>query len=223
MRIHLSMSKNTNPVPFMHQHMLTGAIHKWLGKNDSHGNLSFYSFSRLRRAKVMNNALDYADGANMFISCWNDDMIKKLISGIQNDPNLFCGIEVKGIDIQMKPDFDGRRFFHPASPILIKRKIEGKSRIYLFDDEESSQLLTESLRHKMQEAGLPDDPDLHIAFDLTYPRKGTKKVDYKKGGQIIKNKCSWCGVLIDGSAESKHFAWSCGLGSSTGIGLGAIE
>ena len=36
MRINLRISANKELVPFTYQHLLTGAIHKWLGDNQDH-------------------------------------------------------------------------------------------------------------------------------------------------------------------------------------------
>lgn len=47
MRLNLRLTPNEEPVPFDHVHNLTGAIHKWLGKNDLHDKISLYSFGWL--------------------------------------------------------------------------------------------------------------------------------------------------------------------------------
>lgn len=47
MRLHLRLSPNTTPVSFDHLHQLTGALHKWLGENEVHDELSLYSFGWL--------------------------------------------------------------------------------------------------------------------------------------------------------------------------------
>lgn len=51
MRIQLKISPNKEVVPFGYQHLLTGAIHKWLGENQEHGSSSFYSFSKKNTLK----------------------------------------------------------------------------------------------------------------------------------------------------------------------------
>lgn len=39
---------------------------------------------------------------------------------------------------------------------------------YFYDDQESNQLMTETLKHKMREAGLPEDDTLRVEFDISY-------------------------------------------------------
>jgi len=49
MRIYVRISINKQIVPYNYQHLLTGVIHKWIGKdNDEHGKRSLYSFSWLQ-------------------------------------------------------------------------------------------------------------------------------------------------------------------------------
>lgn len=48
MRLHLTLSPNTQVVPFNYQHQLTGAVHKWLGDNDLHDKISLSIFDDAR-------------------------------------------------------------------------------------------------------------------------------------------------------------------------------
>lgn len=47
MQIHLKITESDKIIPFNYQPILTGAIHKWIGKNEIHDELSLYSFSWL--------------------------------------------------------------------------------------------------------------------------------------------------------------------------------
>ena len=78
--------------------------------------------------------------------------------------------------------------------------------------------MTETLRHKMQIAGLPDDETLKVEFDLSYPVKQVKMVTIHG----IKNKASMCPVIIHGTPESKLFAWTVGAGNNSGAGFGGL-
>ena len=40
MRVHIKIEKNKQIIPFDHQHLLVGVIHKWLGWNEEHGKIS---------------------------------------------------------------------------------------------------------------------------------------------------------------------------------------
>jgi CRISPR-associated endoribonuclease Cas6 len=218
MRIHLSINAPKNPLPFEHQHLLVGTIHKWLGWNDVHGKVSLYSFSRLEGGKVTKAGLLFENGISFFFSSYSPELIQKLISGIQTDRTMFNGLEIREIVMQEDPDLSGKEVFLPGSPVFIKRKIGEKIDHILFNDPMAGTYLKETLLTKMEQAGLKDDT-LDISFDKTYRKAGSKMVTYNG----IQNKASWCPVIINGRPETKLFAWNVGLGNSTGIGFGAIR
>jgi len=218
MRLHLRIKPSRETIPFNHQHLLTGTIHKWMGRNEEHGKLSLYSFSRLTYGKTTTNGLKFESGSNFFISAHEDETIKKLITGIRLDPKLFNGLEVSEIMIQEKPELIDVEHFALASPIFIKRRVNDKIEHLKFDDPKSSEYLVETLKSKMAIAGINDN-SLQIQFDTSYQRASTTLVTYKN----IKNKANWCPVIIKGKPETKLFAWNVGLGNSTGIGFGALK
>ena len=131
---------------------------------------------------------------------------------------MFNGLEVNEIIMQEDPDLSGKEIFFPGNPVLIKRKNGEKIDHVLFDDPRAGSYLKETLLTKIDQAGLKDDT-LEISFDTTYRKAGSKMVTYNG----IRNKASWCPVIIKGKPETKLFAWNVGLGNSTGIGFGAIK
>ena len=224
MRIHIKTTPTKQTVAFSHLHLLTGTIHKWFGMNEFHDQVSLYSFSGLCGAKAVKDGLNFPEGATFFISCWDNEMAKKLIAGIQKDTEMFGGMRAVEIIIQQNPDFSEKAYFLLGSPVFIQRNIgDGKKKFFFMDDAEASDLMVETLRNKMKIAGLPEDETLKISFDQDYHRKGTKKVDYKHSDQIIQIRVNWCPLIIEGKAETKAFAWNVGIGNSTGIGFGAIK
>ena len=217
MRINISTCKANTIIPFNHQHLLVGAINKWMGTNNEHGKISLYSFSRLNNVKVVKDGLQIEGYSSFFMSFHSNDLLKKIIDGIQTDPRLFLDLYVEEIVIQEDPYFENRELFLPGSPILLKRRVGVKIDHILYTDTRAANCLRETLETKMQIAGISDD-SLSIHFDITKGRPGTKKVTYKG----IENRVSWCPVVIKGKPETKLFAWNVGLGNSTGIGFGAI-
>jgi CRISPR-associated endoribonuclease Cas6 len=218
MRIHLKIQTSNKVIPFDHQPLLTGTIHKWLGWNDEHGKVSLYSFSQLEGGKATPNGLHFERGTSFFFSSHNPDLIKKMISGIQVDPTLFFGLTVTEIIIQEDPDLADRSLFFTASPIFIKRRVEDRVNHIRFDDPLAGSYLKETLQTKMNEAGI-EDGSFDIRFETTYLKAGTKKITYNG----VQNRANWCPVIIEGKPETKLFAWNVGLGNSTGIGFGAIK
>ncbi|MFI3263254.1 MAG: CRISPR-associated endoribonuclease Cas6 [Rikenellaceae bacterium] len=226
MRINIKTSPSTKIIPFNHQHMFTGVIHKWFGQNDFHSAVSLYSFSSLMGGVPMNGGLIFREGAQFFITCWEKEQSLKLIKGIRQNPDMFCGLKVEEIMISETPDMGTKTQFQLGSPIFIKRTLfenEKKSlQYYFYDDDESSGLLEKTLRTKMSLANIPDEL-FTIKFDTSYKNKKTRKIDYKKGNSFITIRASMCPVIIEGSTLIKEFAWSVGLGNSTGIGFGALK
>lgn len=219
MRLHIKTSKNQTIIPFEYQQKLTGVLHKWLGENNQeHGEVSLYSFSWLKNTKVTGKGLNCPKGASFFISFYDTQRLKKVLSNIRTEPEIFCGMFVEDVVIEDTPDLTQQEQFSLGSPILIKRPMNGKITEFYYDNPESGKLLEETLRTKMKLAGIPDDDTLSIAFDLNYTKKKTKLVWYDN----ISNKANMCPVIIKGSNLTKQFAWNVGLGNSTGVGFGSI-
>lgn len=218
MRIHLKIDSGNKTIPFNHQHLLVGTIHKWLGWNEIHGSVALFSFSRLEKGENTKDGLKLGKYSTLFFSAHDSEIIKSLIRGIQNDPEMFYSLFVSEIILEEDPDLSDRNYFYVASPVLVKRKEGERNKHFLFNEPESDTWLKETLLTKMKLAGLEDDT-LKVHFDRENPRSSTKLIDYKG----IKNRVNWCPVIIEGTPETKLFAWNVGVGNSTGIGLGAIK
>jgi CRISPR-associated endoribonuclease Cas6 len=218
MRIHVKTSSNTKPVPFDHLPLLVGAFHKWLGENEVHGDLALHSLSWLKGGKGNSKGLSFVGGASFFISAHDEGLIKMIISGIRNSPEVFSGMMVREVSIQATPLFDSRKTFAVNSPVLVKAVREGKQKHLTFEDPESSEILTNIFRRKLLKAGL-DTSGASVSFDRTYFNSKTKLITYRGIG----NKANVCPVVVDGSPEQIAFAWNVGVGNSTGIGFGALN
>ena len=131
---------------------------------------------------------------------------------------MFNGLSVKEIVIQNEPVINNRERFLPASPIFIKRRTEKGIEFIKYDDERASEYLTETLKTKMDLAGIKDE-NVSVFFDNSENRARTQQIIYKG----VKNIANWCPVIIKGKPETKAFAWNVGLGNSTGIGFGALK
>lgn len=219
MRLHIHTTPNTSLIPFNYQQKLTGTLHKWLGENnEEHGEISLYSFSWLQNTKVEKDGLNCPKGSKWFISFHDTQKLKSILASIRVNPEMFCGMIVDEVTIEETPDLSNRELFFLGSPILIKRHEEEKVIEYDFENPLSGKLLEDTLKTKMQKAGIQDDGTLHIEFDLSYAKKKKKLVWYEG----ISNKANMCPVIIQGSNEMKQFAWNVGLGNCTGIGFGSI-
>lgn len=218
MRLHLTLSRNSESIPYDHVPVLAGALHKWLGHNKWHNDISLYSFSWLSGGVSNKNGISFPNGARWFVSAYEASFIKSLISGIQRDPSINYGLEVRSITIEEDPTFISAHTFNLASPVLIKRTETGRVRHYFFTDKEADHLLGETLKTKLKKAGLSEE-GIKVWFDRQYPFAKTKLVNYNGIG----NKASICPVTIEGTQEQLAFAWNVGIGNSAGIGFGALK
>ena len=221
MRLHLSFSPSREAVPFQHLPALVGAIHKWLGRdNEEHDAVSLYSFSWLNGSRASRSGLHFPNGAHLFFSTPDGELLERLIKGIQDSPALNWGMEVRELLLQRPPEFEEvRQVFKAASPVLLRGpgKTDKERKHLTFEDAAAGKLLTETLHYKLELAGLPAE-GAAVSFDTSYPQAKTKVVYYKG----IPNKASVCPVVVEGTPEQIAFAWSVGVGQSSGVGFGAL-
>ncbi len=221
MRLYIKLTENTEIIPFNYQSLLTGTIHKWIGvNNEYHGRLGLYSFSFLQNTKSQGSkGINTIRDSYFFFSAHDESIVKKVLKGITRDSSMFSGMRVKEVQLMKKPDFNVEERFNVASPVFIKKNIEGgKVEHLLFDHVESSMFLTESLISKMNKAGVISE-GVQVKFDDSYLRPQTKLLRYN---QVV-NKASLCPVIIKGTPEQIAFAWTVGIGHSTGIGFGSLK
>ena len=219
MRIYLKLSKSKKQLPFNYQPYLTGALHKWIGsENELHEGVSLYSFSWLQDVNVNSNGINVTDRSYFFISAFDDGLIKRIISGIINDPCLCFDIHVTDVEIAEEPTFLNKHTFLVASPVFIKRRFENKIKHLVYSDADSKQYLTETLQKKLLLAGL-DPRGVGVAFEASFSSPRVKLIRYK----AVDNRVSICPVVVEGTPEQIAFAWNVGVGNSTGIGFGALK
>lgn len=219
MRLYLKLTKNKEIIPFNYQHLLTGAIHKWIGEeNKEHGEVSLYSFSWLQKVTTNSKGIMLTRDSYFFISAFSGTLLKNILKGVLENPFVCCGSEVYDVQIMETPGFGTKEHFLLASPAFIKRRFDDKQKHIAFNDELSGKYMTETMSKKLSVAGLSSE-GLSIKFDKNYPNPKTKLIHYKE----IENKANICPVIIEGTPEQIAFAWNVGVGNSTGIGFGALK
>jgi CRISPR-associated endoribonuclease Cas6 len=192
-----------------------------MGKNDLHGKIALHSFSWLsggRRSKE-GDGLTFPAGARLFMSFHDEVYLHKIVKSMFSDRSMFCGMEVSTIEIEADPKLEGVVRFIPASPIFVRYYQGDDNKHYTFSDSGCSGIMEETLRHKMQIAGLREDASLKITFNTESSSARTKLITYRG----ISNRVNLCPVLIEANPETLVFAWNVGIGASTGIGFGAVE
>lgn len=222
MRIQLHFSPNYQPVPFNHLHYLTGALHKWLGPNENHDDLSLYSFGWLQKGEKIGKGLMFPQGATLNLSFHESEKAWEVARGILEDPAWRYGMRVTKALEQPYPAFATKaRFMTDRGGIILRYKKEDGKRDYMdWTNPNSSEALTRILRRKMEKAGfLSEDLKATMEFDKTYRNPYTKKITIKKAEHI----CSVCPVIVTGTPKAVRFAWLTGAGELTGSGFGALK
>lgn len=221
MRIYLQTTPNREIVPFNYQQKLCGVFYSWLGKtNEDHGRMSLYSYSWLKKGYMTDAGYEFPNGASWYISFYSEEKLKSLMKSILKQPQMFSGLMVSDITIEDTPSLYDRSLFYLGSPVFIQKYIpDSKNHIqYTFENVKADEMLTQTLLHKMDMAGIQKDETLKVMFDRSYSKRKTKLVSYKG----INLRASLCPVIIEGKPETKSFAWNVGVGNSTGIGFGSI-
>lgn len=222
MRLQVQLTANTKAVPFDHLHQLTGALHKWLGQNDIHDGLSLYSFGWLQGGEQRNDGLNFPKGATWNISFYNDDKARQLLQGMLDKPELSFGMDLLEIREVDPPTFQEQHFFMTdGSAIVVRQKRSDGSRAYLlWDDPATDEALTQSFRRKLTTAGFSvKHLDVTVRFDRNYHSARSRKIAIKG----ISHRGSECPIIIEGTPEAQHFAWTAGVGELTGSGFGALR
>ncbi|MCB0642126.1 MAG: CRISPR-associated endoribonuclease Cas6 [Phaeodactylibacter sp.] len=219
MRIYWELSPNTEIVPFNYQVALVGALHRWLGENDLHDEISLYSLSWLTGGQRRQGGLDFPGGSTFWLSTPDNQLLAEIMAGLQTGWHVRWGMEVQSVTLQKTPNFGESQRFFAQSPVLVKRRQEGEAadQYYYYNDDAADALLTETLRHKLRRAGRSEA--VSVCFDRSYPKAKTRMVNYKG----IKIRASSCPVIVSGDPAAVSFAWEVGVGNSTGIGFGALR
>lgn len=219
MRLYLSLTRNKETIPFNYQPYLTGAIHKWIGKNNSeHDGLSLYSFSWFQNVSIKKSGVDLTADSYFFISAYKEELMKLILKGVLQNPEVCYGSSVSDVQIADAPSFQRGHTFFTASPVFIKRRVDNNEKHITYENPSSSLYLTETIKKKLQAANLSTE-DVTVKFDDTYISPRTKIIWYNEIG----NRVNVCPVVIDGAPEQLKFAWNVGVGNSTGIGFGALK
>jgi CRISPR-associated endoribonuclease Cas6 len=206
MRLHFTLSQNSELVPFDYQHWLTGVFHKWLKQNNLHDKISLYSLAWLDGSKIVNNRLDFRTGAIWFVSFYEEEFAEKLVNGALKDPEVFCGIKVLSIKQQLTPNFGTKYAFKVGSPVLAKGK-QGENgeppTHYLYDNPIADEVLTKTLIRKMDEANknaeriifTDEDKKVKVSFDREYKYPKTKQASVRLLSKAQLKPCNLLGML----------------------------
>lgn len=217
MRVYIKLNANKTLINYNYQELLTGVIHKWLGEdNEIHGKSAKFCFSWLQNTKADKSGIRLTNDSYFFIGAYNSEIIKRIMRGVLESPEMFNGVSVKEVILQEPPVFKEVEHFLMASPIFLKRKEDEKH--LTFEDEEFEEALNNNCETKFKKAGI-DIEGFEIKLDPDNHFRTTKMVTYNGIG----NKTTLAPVVIKGNRAQIEYLWSVGLGHSTGIGFGTLK
>ncbi|RMH49720.1 MAG: CRISPR-associated protein Cas6, partial [Bacteroidetes bacterium] len=197
MRLTLYLTPSTESVPFDHQHVLMGVLHRWLGPdNPYHDDTSFYGFGMLRGGRVQRGRLTFPEGARWDVGFYEEDGAQRLTAGVLSRPEVASGMRVHHIAPAPEPAFTNPHRFRAAAPILVRRRVDGRRRYLLWDDPEADAVLTDTFRRRLAAAGLTGrDLEAMVRFDRSYAGARSKLVRIRRAA----HRGSLCPVWLYGT------------------------
>lgn len=223
LRLVVEFSTNTLPIPFDYVHKQCVYFYGLLGETPHHDSrISLYSYSMLRGQSFVHKDALYIPEPYMFISSYDEDVLARVKQSLERKRQANFGMMVERVSYVDTPNFQTRQFFPVTSGILLRSdRVEGSNykQYYLPSDEPqiTSELLTRSLKGKMNAAGLDGDVRVSFAPNVFNGRQKS----YNING--IHNKVSHHPIIVEGSREIVGLAWAAGVGQSTGCGFGSLQ
>jgi CRISPR-associated endoribonuclease Cas6 len=220
MRIKIEFNKNIESVPVNNQHMLNSYIHKCLGINNKyHDTPSNYNISHLYGGNLVDENLVFNDGGYIVVSSMDQEFVNKLLIGVLNNQELFCGMTFAGVNHIQEEFFDGWNHFATLSPFIVEEKTgERKNRFLTLDENDFEERLENYLVNKLSKV----NPDLDLLdFKVVVPNNSSHKVKTVFVGTRM-NKANQCHVSIFTNKKVAETLYNIGLGKSTGSGFGCI-
>lgn len=216
MRLHFTLTSNTECVPYAYKQRLVETVHTWTEKTADQENNLLYSLSWLQGGECQREGIHFPNGARWFMSFHDEALLQKVMKNAMNAPIIGWGMSVIKVRIEETPRFSSSEQFYVANPIVVRKNTALGVRHLTYTDPDADKALTHTLQNRLEHAGL--DPDVTVEFDKTYNRARTKVV--LLWGE--RNPASLCPVIVKGSPEALAFAWNVGIGNNTGYGFGSL-
>jgi len=219
MRIKIQFTKNTQAVPVNNQHMLNSYIHKCLGVNNKyHDAPSNYNISHLYGGKLIGDELQFNEGGYFVVSSMDQEFLTKLLMGVLNNQDLFCGMKFSGNNFITEKFYDGWNYFATLSPFIVKESVGDNKRFLTLDDKDFESKLESYLINKLSRV----NPELDLLdFRVEVPKNSSHKVKTVFVKNIM-NKANQCQVNIFTNKAAAETLYNIGLGKSAGSGFGCI-
>lgn len=216
MRLHFTLTSNTECVPYNYKQRLVETVHAWTEKTTEQNDSLLYSLSWLQGGECQKEGISFPHGSRWFISFHDENLMEKVIKNAMYSPTIGWGMSVIKVRIEEAPRFSSFEQFYVANPVLARKNTALGVQHLTYNDPDAGEVLTCTLQRKMKKAGI--SPDVAVEFDKGYGKARTKMV-------IVQGKhlpASLCPVIVKGSPEALAFAWNVGIGNNTGDGFGSL-
>lgn len=232
MRLHFSLSPNREVVSFAYAPSLARIFNSWLGHNNpQHNSLSLYSLGWIQsgRHQTRPDGFDFPWGASFALSApdtpQGEELLHRVIESTSKNSRFLFGMEIIETASQSTPEFGPLRHFRVGSPVFIRGDDrEARDAHILWHHPRADELLTKTLCHKLDAAGLSHlSEGASVSFDRSYAHPKSKLIFVAEGeGKPFRKRASFCPVIVQGAPEAVQFAWNTGVGGLTGMGFGSL-
>lgn len=222
MRIKISFSNSSVPVPIQNQSMVNSYFHKCLGENNKyHDAKSNYSLSGLMGGTLdsSTNTLTFKNKPYIIVSSLDMEMMNIFILGVLKNQDLGYGMKFAGIDHLNEIFINGWNHFATLSPFLLKTYSDKKT--YVFDTFKNENFIERVKTHIINKVS-KINPKLDLSdFDVNIQDNEKHKVK-KIFVKNVVNYANQCQISINCKKEVAELLYNIGIGQSTGSGFGTI-
>jgi CRISPR-associated endoribonuclease Cas6 len=228
MRIKISFTPNTEPVP-NNLSVVNSYLHNCLGRNNQiHDNESDYNIGRLYGGKIINGGktINYPNGGYLLITSLKQDFLNNLTIKILENQSLGYGMSFNGIDYIQEDFVNGWNNFKTTDMGFILRKPKDNTYddndnhkgYYTLNDIELVTVLKNQIIRKFKK--ISTNYDLND-LEVVIPDHPNHKIAYRYSKQI-KNSVNICQININTNKIVAEALYNYGLGQSCGSGFGTI-
>ncbi len=216
MKVTFSLSIEPRVYPFNYYEQLARSFYDRAPSYDHHDTLSLHSIGWIRgHADATRRGLVFSTSSTWSLGVVHRDALMEYLASVEDDPEIIPGVHVESVN-PVAPS-GGRVRYWAESPILLRW--DGQH--LAFDDQDADEVLTRSIRTKLQAAGISEDAahSVRAEFDPDYDKARTKVVQVGKA----EYRANVCPLYLNADEPLLHeLAMSTGVGGLTGMGLGAI-
>lgn len=240
-RLKISLSsKGTNlKIPYNYNHIISAVIYNKIADLDlasqlhSSKDYKFFTFSQLfvsQRKNLSNYMISHDGKFNFFISSPNDYLIKSLVEGYLEVPEvIFMGknLRVEQVELLKKPEIKKRMKMRTLSPLIARTQKEMDGKLKTWDLNPNDLKFYENLQNNLLKKYIKFhgdyDGDTYVKIVPQLNSIKRKRITVPKKGQETHHRCFLMKFEIEADKRLVEFAYDCGLGEKNSMGFGMVD